>query len=117
VDTKLNKTDMNASGTAPLYACRSWGNFNGATGTIRASGNVLSIVSEGNGTFTINFITPMPDANYSVVSVGSDVGAGSALAPLDGTFTTSSFKVRAAYGGDNTVGTYTPVTSCFAVFR
>jgi hypothetical protein len=36
------------SGTAPLYMCRAWVNFNG-TGTvaIRASGNVSSITDNG----------------------------------------------------------------------
>jgi len=54
------------SGTAPLYMCRAWVNFNG-TGTvaIRASGNVSSITDGGVGTYTVNFTTAMPDANYS----------------------------------------------------
>ena len=55
------------SGTAPLYMCRAWVNFNG-TGTvaIRASGNVSSITDNGVGDYTVNFTTAMPDANYSV---------------------------------------------------
>ncbi len=55
------------SGTAPLYACRAWVNFNG-TGTvaIRASGNVTSITDNGTGDYTVNFTTAMPDANYAV---------------------------------------------------
>lgn len=58
---------FNASGSAPVYACRAWVNFNG-TGTvaIRASGNVSSITDNGTGNYTVNFIAPMPDANYSV---------------------------------------------------
>lgn len=60
---------LNASGSAPTYACRAWVNFNG-TGTvaIRASGNVSSITDGGVGTYTVNFNTAMPDANYSVVA-------------------------------------------------
>lgn len=56
------------SGTAPLYFCRAWVNFNG-TGTvaIRASGNVSSITDNGIGYYTVNFTTAMPDANYDVV--------------------------------------------------
>jgi hypothetical protein len=55
------------SGTAPLYMCRAWVNFNG-TGTvaIRASGNVSSITDNGVGDYTLNFTTAMPDANYGV---------------------------------------------------
>ena len=61
------KTAINASGEAPIYACRAWVNFNG-TGTvaIRASGNVSSITDNGTGDYTINFITVMPDANYTL---------------------------------------------------
>ena len=57
---------LNATGSAPIYACRAWVNFNG-TGTvaIRASGNVSSITDNGVGDYTINFATAMPDANYS----------------------------------------------------
>lgn len=59
------------SGTAPIYPCRAWVNFNG-TGTvaIRASGNVSSITDNGTGDYTINFTTAMPNANYAV-SLGS----------------------------------------------
>lgn len=54
------------SGTAPIYPCRAWVNFNG-TGTvaIRASGNVSSITDNGTGDYTVNFTTAMPNANYS----------------------------------------------------
>lgn len=54
------------SGTAPIYPCRAWVNFDG-TGTvaIRASGNVSSITDNGVGDYTVNFTTAMPDANYS----------------------------------------------------
>ena len=62
------KKALNASGTAPIYACRAWVNFNG-TGTvaIRGSGNVSSITDNGTGDYTVNFITAMEDINYSIV--------------------------------------------------
>jgi len=61
---------MNASGSAPIYACRAWVNFNG-TGTvaIRASGNVSSITDNGAGNYTVNFTTPMSDNNYCLSGV------------------------------------------------
>lgn len=64
------KTALNATGEAPIYACRAWVNFNG-TGTvaIRASGNVSSITDNGAGDYTVNFTTAMVDANY--LAVGS----------------------------------------------
>ena len=67
------------SGTAPIYPCRAWVNFNG-TGTvaIRASGNVSSITDNGVGDYTVNFTTAMPDANYCIVgSSGSGNAYGS----------------------------------------
>ena len=61
-------TALNATGSAPIYACRAWVNFNG-TGTvaIRAAGNVSSISDFGTGNYRVNFTTAMPDANYCFV--------------------------------------------------
>jgi hypothetical protein len=58
------KTALNASGDAPIYACRAWVNFNG-TGTvaIRASGNVSSITDNGTGTYVVNLTTSLQDSN------------------------------------------------------
>jgi hypothetical protein len=65
---------FNATGTAPVYACRAWVNFNGiGTVSIRDSGNVSSITDNGTGDYTVNFVTAMPDVNYSVS--GSCLGA------------------------------------------
>ena len=67
---------FHASGSAPVYACRAWVNFNGqGTVAIRASGNVSSITDNGTGDFTVNFTTAMLDANYSISgNVGVSVG-------------------------------------------
>ena len=64
------------SGTAPLYMCRAWVNFNG-TGTpaIRASGNVSSLTDNGTGDYTVNFTTAMPDANYSPYLISGSNGS------------------------------------------
>jgi hypothetical protein len=60
---------LNATGSAPMYACRAWVNFNG-TGVvaIRASGNVSSVTDNGLGDYTVNFTTAMQDANYSATA-------------------------------------------------
>ena len=65
-NSALVKTALNATGSAPIYACRAWVNFNG-TGTvaIRASGNVSSITDNGVGDYTVNFTTAMSDVNYA----------------------------------------------------
>lgn len=70
------KTALNATGSAPIYACRAWVNFNG-TGTvaIRGSGNVSSIIDNGVGNYTVNFTTAMPDANYSMQGTSGNVGS------------------------------------------
>lgn len=66
------RNGLNASSDAPIYACRTWVNFNG-TGTvaIRASGNVSSITDNGTGDYTVNFATDMQDENYVLVSGGN----------------------------------------------
>jgi len=66
---------------AVAYGCRAWVNFNG-TGTIaiRASGNVSSITDGGTGTYTVNFTTAMPDANYATSGSGRSPGTQSGAA-------------------------------------
>jgi hypothetical protein len=62
-------TIQDSNGTEIGTFCRAWVNFNG-TGTvaIRAQFNVSSITDNGNGDYTVNFTTAMPDANYGVIS-------------------------------------------------
>jgi hypothetical protein len=99
---------LNASGSAPIYACRAWVNFNG-TGTvaIRASGNVSSITDNGTGNYTVNFTTAMPDANYCVnVSGTSSYGY-----PL--TLTSSSAQVQTQINA----GVVDPSIVCVSIFR
>jgi hypothetical protein len=72
---------LNATGTAPIYACRAWVNFDGTTTTIRDSGNVSSVTSLFSGAYEINFVTAMPDANYVPVSAGQS-GVGFSGAPV-----------------------------------
>ena len=70
------RAGFSASGSAPVFACRAWVNFDG-TGTsgtnmtIRGSGNVTSVYANSSGDFTITFTTPMPDANYVVIGTCS----------------------------------------------
>jgi hypothetical protein len=76
---------------ATAYGCRAWVNFNG-TGTvaIRASGNVSSISDLGVGSYTINFSTAMPDANYSWSAAGNDTVNGVGATNSTPTYKTSS---------------------------
>lgn len=54
--------------TEQRQIAKAWVNFNGTTspGTIRSSYNVSSVTKNGTGDYTVNFTTPMADANYSV---------------------------------------------------
>jgi hypothetical protein len=115
------------SGTAPLYMCRAWVNFNG-TGTvaINASGNVSSITDNGTGDYTVNFTTAMVDANYcaQLLGVGRETSSGttqaSGLHSTDNinatTYTTSAVRVAM-----NKLGSLTGFNDCnpvlVAIFR
>ena len=57
------KDVLNATGSAPIYACRAWARLNGSTAI--GAGNMS--VSISGGSCTVTFATAMPDANYSVV--------------------------------------------------
>lgn len=107
---------LNASGSAPIYACRAWVNFNG-TGTpaIRASGNVSSITDLGPGRYQANFTVSITDANYAVaMSSNENVGVSApnwfVVSQAAGSVTVD---IRNAVGGAN----YDPTTVTVAVFR
>jgi hypothetical protein len=99
IETQV-KAATNATGSAPVYACRAWVNFDG-TGTvaIRESGNVSSITDNGTGNYTINFTTAMPDANYAwnigIGRTSAENGAAqattSAQVPLAGSLRVNRF--------------------------
>ncbi|QIG70816.1 putative tail fiber protein [Rhizobium phage RHph_I1_18] len=69
---------LNASGSAPLFACRAWVRFNG-TGTvaINGSGNVSSITDLGTGTYQINFTTAMSSNDYCAIANATQANSAS----------------------------------------
>jgi hypothetical protein len=75
IETQV-KAATNATGSAPVFAARAWVNFDGTTTTptIRASGNVSSVTKVATGSYTTNFTTAMPDANYAVTATSSTSG-------------------------------------------
>lgn len=87
------------SGSAPMFACRAWVNFDG-TGTIgtnmtiRASGNVSSVFKNATGDYTVNFTNAMPDANYAVITTGDVSSAIVTSIQSSTTPTTSAVRVR-----------------------
>ena len=85
---------LNASGTAPIYACRAWVNFNGTgAAVIRASGNVASVTYNGVGDYTVTFTTAMPDANYTAVASGGNGTGIVGYAPTVDALTTTTVRV------------------------
>jgi len=100
------------SGTAPLYMCRAWVNFNG-TGTvaIRASGNVSSITDNGTGNYTVSFTTAMSDANYCALAT-----SGNSSSNVSGIVNSSN---RSAGGCQiyPTVGSVDAASVDMAIFR
>lgn len=101
------------SGTAPIYPCRAWVNFNG-TGTvaISGSGNVSSITDLGVGSYAVNFTTALPDANYA-----ANITFGAATSPMLatlGSFTNTAFPFELKQPG---VSNYDQTVICVSVFR
>ena len=69
ITAKKLRNALNASGGAPISACRAWVVFNATSGgvTILNSLNVSSVVRTATGRYIINFATPLPTANYTIM--------------------------------------------------
>jgi len=111
---------LNATGSAPIYACRAWVNFDG-TGTvsIRESGNVSSITDNGTGDYTVNFNNAMPSADFAVCCTAHEIQTNfnGLCASLSGAYTINVNNVRVVYVVGSTNTHYdTPIYSV-AVFR
>jgi hypothetical protein len=109
-------TIQDSAGTQIGTFCRAWVNFNG-TGTvaIRASFNVSSITDNGNGDYTVNFTTAMPDVNYAWSAIGSDIAAiRRTFAPYTSAPTASAFRFLVT---DNAINQTDAVYNAVAIFR
>ena len=112
---------FNASGSAPVYACRAWVNWDGYGGSgtnIRGSGNVSSITYNGTGHYTFNFATAMPDANYVATTIGQQVsGVGNngtvGIYPDGAVPTASALRIISGVGNGTNDFTFVNV----AIFR
>jgi hypothetical protein len=110
---------LNASGSAPIYACRAWVNFDGTTTppTIRASGNVASVSRTATGQFRVTFTTSLPDANYSTqVNANRPGFALASVAGEDSTGTKSAALVDIVTAQD-AGGRINPDSVSVAIFR
>jgi len=126
------------TGSAPIYGCRAWVNFdatrNASGGSdilntdrfIRASGNISRVEKRANGVFTIYFAINMIDTNYCATmtaNLGSygdggcflrwETGAGTpAIGDTVPTLSSATFMSR-----DRTGGLYNSTHNCIMVFR
>lgn len=105
------------SGTAPIYMCRAWINFNGTNAAVRGSGNA-TVVRNSTGDYTVSFTTALPDANYaSVISVGVSSSANVVvIGGTSGTAPTSSTLRFTVNNGNNGAATDVTFVSV-AIFR
>jgi hypothetical protein len=105
------------SGSAPSYTCRAWVNFNG-TGTvaIREDGNVSSVTDNGTGTYTLNFATAMPDANYALSGSAYNTGGNNSVG-LDTNRAPSSSAAPITTSNTNTGAAFDSAITTVAVFR
>jgi hypothetical protein len=93
--------DLHVTGSAPMYACRAWVNFDGtqSTPTIRSSGNISSVSKSQTGVYTVNFTTAMQDTNYCVSGTASVSGNKIILFVSTGGINASSVTVETAING------------------
>lgn len=75
-------TDNN---TQPMFFCRGWVNFNGATGAPRGTRNVSSVTRNNPGDYTVSFTTALPDTNYVTVVTG-EINSGANASINQGLF-------------------------------
>lgn len=94
----------------PAFQVRAWVRFNGVgTPIVLGSGNISSITRNGPGDYTLNFATPMPDANYSVfasgqthTSGGHQAGDNVFMSIYNGaSITQNSVRINSQYGNAN----------------
>ena len=92
-----------------VYTAKAWVNFDGTTNTggtctIRASGNVSSVVDNGTGYYTINFATAMPDTNYTALTTQDSGGSTTVRYTTTTTTATGSFTFQTRYGTNAATG-------------
>ena len=108
------KNHLNASGNAPMYACRAWCKFNGTgTPSITGSGNISSITDNGVGDYTFNFTSAMPSDNYAISELhGSNGGQHASYIVV---MATNSLQLRFTNDASNSYPAVDPVLATIAI--
>jgi hypothetical protein len=83
------------TGTAPVFACRARGTFDGFAGvSITGTSNVATITRQSLGRYTVTFTTALPNNTYTVVvTAGPNSGASAALVGWAYGRTTTQFQI------------------------
>lgn len=127
IDTLTDGSGNSTSATNAIRgSAKAWVNFNGSTGSIRASYNVGSITKNGTGDFTVNITNALADASYNAHASASYASSqssrqtvvnmctvGARTAEQAPTTTSFRFTTSAVESGSN----YDPTYCFFSAFR
>jgi hypothetical protein len=121
--TISNGTVSTSSANVIQGSAKAWVNFDGTSGSIRASYNVSSVTRVATGEYTINYTNAFADTNYATiastsmwyntnwnygVSLNTSTSAGNQVVPT--TTSTRLFQYTPS-------GSYDPIWFSFAAFR
>ena len=102
ITAKKLRDALNASGSAPIYACRALaqGGSDAASPVLTRKLNISTASKINNQVLSFTFTTAMPDNNYTVLGLGSDSAIGTegfsgGLIGFDQT--TTGFKVKYSF--------------------
>jgi hypothetical protein len=82
----VNATDLRKNGNSvDAQLAKAWVSWTVAGGvvSVRNSYNVASVVRNSNGVYTINFTTPMANANYTIQATSSTGSESWAMCPIN----------------------------------
>lgn len=107
ITAKKLRDALNASGSAPIYACRALaqGGSDAASPVLTRKLNISTASKINNQVLSFTFTTAMPDNNYTVLGFGSDSAIGTegfsgGLIGFDQT--TTGFKVKYSFAAHAT---------------
>lgn len=103
-------TNISISTTAGTGSIRAYANYNGVTNAMRKSSGIASISNQGGGNYLVTLSTAATDANYIIQATCSHTRGDAGSVNIDPTFnpTTTQFRLKCNYGGDNTSGSFSP---------
>jgi hypothetical protein len=97
---------------------KAWVRFDGSTAGVASSFNISSVTRTATGKYTYVFTTSMPNANYSVLGMGSTNGSGGEqiAVAMNSTTTISASGFSSTTQGYGSGYNIDPAIVCIAVF-